>query len=1740
MKKILTLLVSLISFAITGFPQTTFQRAIGTSGTDNIRDIKQTSDGGFIAVGSMPASSATDVLVIRTNSSGDTLWTKGIGTSGGSDFDDGYSVDITSDGGFIIAGSSEGYGSGAYSQVYLIRLNNAGSLLWSKIYGTTASVNSGGYGVQQTTDGGFVIAGGSPFGNCIIKTDSNGDTLWTRTLSGGVTALKSIRQTNDGGYVVAGAGFGAGSTDFYWAKLNSAGNYLWSKTYGAASFDECYSIIQTSEGGYLISGYSNVPPFGYDAILVKTNSIGDTTWVSRFHGGWDDYCYSANQTPDGGYILSGKTRITISDYDACLVKVNSSGTAVQWAKRYGTTSLSPGENFNYVSQTSDGGYAAAGWANTFGAGSAEDGYLVKTNSAGATNICHETNTTFTRYSRSGTITNPATTSGYAPFTVISFSSAVKGTGTVYKNLAVPVSGFSFTKTDRTATFTNTTADLSSYTYLWDFGDGTASSSQNPVHNYAVAGNYNVCLTATAACGSNSICKNVWLSVPQTKFQRAFGGSNSDIGRSIHRNTDGSYIIAGETQSFGSGMQDIYLLQMNTNGGLNWSKTFGSTNSEAGYSVTEHIAGGGNYLLAAQSGAFAGGDALIMTVSTGGGLLWSQAFGGASGDYPYSIIETSDGKFVTAGYTRSLPSGYESMHIMKISDITGDTVWTRGFDDAFNEGYGYDVKQTSDGGYIVTGETWANGPREVYAVKMTSSGAVSWKKSIPSGTGYSVAEVNGGYVITGDESTTSADVLLVKIDNSGNLLWKKTYGGSGSDIGYVVKQTPDKGFIIGGYTQGSFNNNSDAYLLRTDSDGGLLWSKTYGGTWYDYAYSVDLAADGGYILTGETGSFGAGNKDVYVIKTDTLGSSGSCNETNPPTIVSSSSPAASAVGGTIKYLGTKNGSGAVTVSPSTVTSYPSQVSIAYSVMTPVTCFGSTDGNVNAFSVIGGTTPYTYNWNTGGTTNIISNLPSGSYSLSVYDQNGCSGNISATITDPPNITYTVSSTNVTCNGFNNGTITISAAGGTGALTYWDAACACYQPSNILSSLSPATYTVIVKDANNCTKSSTVTITQPNVLAVSNTITNITCNAGNNGAINITTSGGTFPYTFNWSPVGLTTEDISGLTVGNYSLSVTDANGCTKNQTYLINQPPAIAASISVTNVNCNGGSNGTANVSVSVGVFPFTYQWDAFAGSQTAQVAVGLSAGTYSVVVTDADGCTGTFSTTITQPAVLTSTITPTNVVCNGGSNGSVNLSVSGGTSPYTFSWSTAATTQNISNLPAGNYSVSVTDSKGCVTTNSVTVGQPPLLTSTINKTDVTCNGLCNGTATANPSGGTPPYFYSWQTSPTQTTQTATGLCPTIYNVNISDNNNCQITPNVTITQPNVLTVLISITDATCNNTDGSATANPTGGTSPFTYNWSNGNSNQTANNLLAGNYSVAITDVNGCTATAAATVSVISTPQPICIVTVDSFSIHNQIVWEKPANAPIDSFRIYREVASVFTPVVTLPYSSLSLYTDTTTGVNPNITAYRYKMSAIDSCGNESVLSSYHRTMHLQIGPAIPPASFNLSWNDYEGITITQYRIMRDSAFTGWKAVDSVSFGTNAWTDINTYPVADTISFYLEIDHQTGCTSSIKNLQPMATNLNTSRSNVYRVQDSTQVSVNTILNVNDVVIYPNPSNGKFNVQMSRFENVQMKIYNVYGECIYQHICTSAHQQIDLSKQSKGVYYLQITSSDKVLTKKIIIE
>lgn len=538
-----------------------------------------------------------------------------------------------------------------------------------------------------------------------------------------------------------------------------------------------------------------------------------------------------------------------------------------------------------------------------------------------------------------------------------------------------------------------------------------------------------------------------------------------------------------------------------------------------------------------------------------------------------------------------------------------------------------------------------------------------------------------------------------------------------------------------------------------------------------------------------------------------------------------------------------------VSSSTVVTQPAQLQVT-ATFTNETCSYSNDGAATAVPS-GGTGPYTYNWQPGNlTTASVASLSAGPYNLTVTDNNGCQTNTVVTITEPIPLTVSlVSSNNISCFGGNNGAITVNAAGGTPGYAY------SWQPNvsstNSASGLTAGAYTITVTDFRNCISKLTQVLTQPvAALTVAANSTSVSCAGGSNGAITSNASGGTAPYNFIWNPIGINAQNVTNIGAGVYSILVTDFNGCIASATTTVNQPSSMSLVFSVSNSSCTL-SNGQASVTVSGGLPSYSYVWSPIGG--TSQVASNLPAGAYSVNVTDANGCITTGAVTVNDNSgPNASMLSTTNVSCFGGTNGSATVGVSGGIGPFTYSWQpfggTAATANGLS---AGTYVVTVTDqSTGCqsLATTSPAITEPTDIFITSSQTNVSCFGGSNGTASAIVSGGTGAYTYSWSPSGS-TSSNAAGLAAGTHTVRVTDGNGCIKTQTVSITQPAVLSVVITtLTNVSCfGGANGSAASTVSGGTFPYTYNWSSGSLASNAVGLSSGPLSLTVTDSKGCTA-----------------------------------------------------------------------------------------------------------------------------------------------------------------------------------------------------------------------------------------------------------------------------------------------------
>jgi hypothetical protein len=540
-------------------------------------------------------------------------------------------------------------------------------------------------------------------------------------------------------------------------------------------------------------------------------------------------------------------------------------------------------------------------------------------------------------------------------------------------------------------------------------------------------------------------------------------------------------------------------------------------------------------------------------------------------------------------------------------------------------------------------------------------------------------------------------------------------------------------------------------------------------------------------------------------------------------------------------------------------------------TDVTCFGLNNGTIN-LTVSGGVGGYTFDWDIDGTGDFddaedLSGLAGGTYSGVVMDANGCTDGGSITINEPSQLIASLSPTNISCNGLNDGAINLSISGGTPlVLIDWDNdGTGDNDDTEDLAFLSAGTYSVILTDANSCTATASATIINPAALSATASPTDVLCNGDNTGSINLTVSGGTGAYIFDWDNDGTgdnnDTEDLSSLTIGTYNVTVYDANSCSTTASAGISQPTAINTTVTTQNVSCFSFNDGSITLVVTGGAGGYTFDWDidGMGDNDDPQNLTNLVAGTYTGLLTDANGCTDGGTIVITQPDLLVASLVSTNISCNGMNDGAINMTVTGGTASYLIDWDNDGTGDNddsedLTSLTGGTYTVVVTDNNNCTAISSATIINPGVLTITLSPIDILCNGDNNGSIGLSVTGGTPGFMFDWDndgTGDNDDTEDLSGLNGGTYSVIVTDSRGCTTSGSTGIFEPSAINTVVTSTDVTCfGDNDGSITLTVTGGMGGYTFDWDiDGTGDfddvQDLTGLAGGNYTGAVQDANGC-------------------------------------------------------------------------------------------------------------------------------------------------------------------------------------------------------------------------------------------------------------------------------------------------------
>jgi len=544
-------------------------------------------------------------------------------------------------------------------------------------------------------------------------------------------------------------------------------------------------------------------------------------------------------------------------------------------------------------------------------------------------------------------------------------------------------------------------------------------------------------------------------------------------------------------------------------------------------------------------------------------------------------------------------------------------------------------------------------------------------------------------------------------------------------------------------------------------------------------------------------------------------------------------------------------------------------------TNVSCFGDSTGSID-ITTDGGTPGYTYLWSSevGGvlpySSEDLSMIPVGSYTLIATDLKGCQDIINQVISGPSlPLNTSPSYTNILCNGESTGEINPNIFGGTSGYSYiWSNS----SNQEIASGLIAGDYSLTVTDTNSCVKEFNYQLTEPlSSLSMSSSKTDVKCYGDSTGEVFLDVMGGAGGYSYLWSN-GSDSKDISNLFEGSYSVVVTDSNNCSISDNIVIDQPLApLTLSSSVTNVGCYGEATGGIDLVINGGTTPYFKQWSnssSFILSDTTSELSNQLSDTFLVVVTDIKGCTEELTSAISQPTAPISISGLSNFVnCNGLSDGSIDIDVSGGAQEYSYVWSNGSTDEDLTDLSAGTYLITVTDTSNCIETNSFVVTEPSsALSVSLSKMDVMCSGGLDGQIESMVQGGTQPYTYLWSNN--ENSENLIGISAGVYTLNVTDENGCSAFTGTQVLEPDLLVVNSVVTGPSCSGyDDGNVVLSISGGIQPYVFNWGNedeillNNSSETLDSLISSDYFIRVRDDNGCINEQ---IIIVSEPDPLLI------------------------------------------------------------------------------------------------------------------------------------------------------------------------------------------------------------------------------------------------------------------------------------
>ena len=733
--------------------------------------------------------------------------------------------------------------------------------------------------------------------------------------------------------------------------------------------------------------------------------------------------------------------------------------------------------------------------------------------------------------------------------------------------------------------------------------------------------------------------------------------------------------------------------------------------------------------------------------------------------------------------------------------------------------------------------------------------------------------------------------------------------------------------------------------------------------------------------------------------------------------------------------------------------------------------------------------------------------GDYQVRVVDSSQCESIDTITVSGPLPLSFSITNTNATCNGLNDASANVAVQTGNSPYSYlWSNG---DTTQNIVSLLA-GSYSVLVTDVNGCSLSDTILITEPTVLIVDSANTsNISCFGGNDGSIDISILGGTPLYSYLWSN-GSTSEDISSLTTGSYSVVVTDANGCSStSNSFTITAPNSIQNTAVVTSASCFGSNDGSIDITVGGGTLPYSYLWS---NGDTTQNIVSLLAGSYSVLVTDVNGCSLSDTILITEPTVLiVDSANTSNISCFGGNDGSIDISILGGTPLYSYLWSNGSTSEDISSLTTGSYSVVVTDANGCSSTsNSFTITAPNSIQNTAVVTSASCFGSNDGSIDITVGGGLTPYSYLWSNG--DLTEDVSGLFSGVYAVQITDNSGCIFIDSIFLGQPQSLST--SMTSISGGGLSGLAS----GGTLPYTYDFygPSGLLASSLNNLgtsviinpaVSGLYTLIVTDLNGCIDSASTYFNLSFSPLVmVSLSNIDCDSLSDLTIEVSQDSGEVDmSTGIFQSTAGAFDIVSMSIGDTIGTATLMAQGGLVMVNTYLMVSNVINAnqaiiCANDSVLGCV--------------GSFTINNSPGTGIYIL----------------------TNTIPDGNTYTLGNMSSANFVNCFINPCTPFSFDVT-----INSELGDVYNESFFFNITSIKDFSSSNLKIYPNPSSGEISFQFNNYRGeVRLVLTDLLGREIYMRntYYNTFEERISLTHLSKGSYILLIESDGERFSEVII--